>query len=82
MTGTAAGAAALLVASAALFVLSKVVKSLGKLSLGELAKGLGAMAASLLFLVPQRCYLLHLYQHCWGLVLPLVLSVLPFLCLV
>jgi tape measure domain-containing protein len=44
MTGTAAGAAAMLVASGALVVLAGVLKILGGMSIGEIVKGLAAMA--------------------------------------
>lgn len=47
MTGTAAGAAATLVAAGALVILTGVLKTLGKMSLAELAIGLGAIAAVL-----------------------------------
>lgn len=50
MTLGLAGAAAILVISGALLILSKVITNLGQLSLTELAIGLGAIAAVLLVL--------------------------------
>lgn len=50
MNGTAAGAAALLVASGALVVLSGVLKILGGMSLGEIGTALVAMAGSFVVL--------------------------------
>jgi tape measure domain-containing protein len=47
MTGAIAGAAAIMIVSLALTVLVKVVKELSKMSWGELAHGLGALAAVL-----------------------------------
>lgn len=44
MTGTAAGAAALLVASAAFFIFTKVLEALGQLSIAQLVTGLIAIA--------------------------------------
>jgi tape measure domain-containing protein len=44
MTGTLGGSAALLVAAVALRTLAPVIQTFGAMSLGEIAKGLGAMA--------------------------------------
>lgn len=50
MTGTVTGAAAVVVVSGALLVLAGVMKILGNMSLWEIAKGLGAIAAVLIVL--------------------------------
>lgn len=50
MTGALAGAAALVVVSGALVILAHVLQQLGKLSLGEIAKGLGTIAAVMIIL--------------------------------
>ena len=47
MTGTLAGSAALLVASAALNILTPVLKSLGDMTIGEIAKSLIVLAGAL-----------------------------------
>lgn len=48
MSGTLAGAAALVVAAAGLAILAPVLKTLGELSWGEIVKGLVALAGALL----------------------------------
>lgn len=50
MSGAMAGAAALIVVAGAMAILAKVLETIGKLSLKELAIGLGGMAAALLLL--------------------------------
>jgi hypothetical protein len=45
MTGTSAGAGALIVASAAILILANALEKFGKLSIAQIVTGLGAMAA-------------------------------------
>lgn len=47
MTGTIAGAAALVIVSGALVILTQVLKELGQLSIGQIVAGIGAIAVTL-----------------------------------
>ncbi len=66
MTGTAAGAASLLVASAALVILANVLEKLGNLSVSKIVTGLAAMAGVFIVLGLAAYFLVHLRPRYWG----------------
>ena len=65
MKGTLGGSAAMLVAAAALAVLTPVLSVLGAMSWMSIAKGLVTIAGALRFSVLPELFLLLLYQQFW-----------------